>query len=173
MKLNAQDLSSYLQGFKVNRQLTYDLLNHLTEDDLQRQWPRPGLDTFSKHFQEMTAVQLAFISAMNTGVMDFSSVPDVYVFEQNNNKVYLQEMLASADKQLEEALSGEISSFVKWDDLELSVEHHLVNLISHEVFHQGQMTLALYSFKLPIPESWCFNWALPPSESNKSVKDKS
>lgn len=167
MKRNGQEIAHFLQGFGVNRQLTYDLLWQLTEDELQRQWPRPGLDTFSKHFQEMAAVQLAFISAMKTGVMDFSSVPDVSAFKQQNDKAKLKELLAFADKDLEDALGGEVEALVKWDEIEIPVEGHLVNLISHEVFHQGQMTLALYSLKLSIPESWRFNWALPPSVSNQ------
>ena len=171
MKRNGKELLPYLQIFTVNRQLTYALLEQLTEEDLQRQWSRPGLDTFSKHFQEMAAVQLAFISAMtmgDSGIMDFSSVPDVFAFNQENEKGKLQNLLASADKKLEEALHGEVNTVVKWEDIEIAAEGHLVNLISHEVFHQGQMALALYSLNLPIPESWRFNWALPASVLNKA-----
>lgn len=171
MKRNGQELFPLLQFFAVNRKLTYDLLEQLTEADLQRQWPRPGLDTFSKHFQEMASVQLAFISAMTTGatgVMDFSSVPDVSAFQQENDKEKLKHLLAMADQKLEAALNGEVNAVVRWDDIEIPIEGHLNNLVSHEVFHHGQMTLALYLLQLPIPESWRFNWALPPSLSNKT-----
>lgn len=161
MQRNGQELIPFLQGFSVNRQLTYDLLEQLTEEELQYQWPRPGLDTFSKQFQEMAAVQLAFIAAMTTGVMDFSSVPDVFVFKQEDDKKKLKQLFAIADQELEKTLLNKVSATVKWDDIEIPIEGHLVNLISHEVFHQGQMTLALYALKLPIPQSWSFNWALP------------
>jgi len=171
MKRNGQELFSFLQVFAVNRRLTYDLLEQLTEEELQRQWPRPGLDTFSKHFQEMAIVQLAFISALTvgeTGVMDFSSVPDVFAFSQENDKAKLKHLLTAADQKLADALNGEVNAVVRWDDIEIPVEGHLNNLVSHEVFHQGQMTLALYLLQLPIPESWQFNWALPPSVDKKT-----
>lgn len=166
MKRNGQELFPFLQTFGVNRRLTYDLLEQLTEQDLQRQWPRPGLDTFSKHFQEMASVQLAFISALTTGetgVMDFLTVPDVFAFPQENDKIKLKHLLTVADQKLEAALSSEVNAVVRWDDIEIPVEGHLNNLVSHEVFHHGQMTLALYALQLPIPKSWQFNWALPPS----------
>lgn len=163
MKRNGEELISYLPGFWVHRQLTYELLERLTEEQLQAAWPRPGLDTFSKHFQEMSAVQQAFILAMKTGIMDFSTVPDVFSFIDIYDKKKLKTILQQSDLQLEEAFAGEVSAFVKWDDIELPIEGHLVNLISHEVFHHGQMTLAMYYLKIPIPDSWQFNWALPAS----------
>jgi uncharacterized damage-inducible protein DinB len=168
MKRNGQELFPFLQAFGVNRRLTYDLLEQLTEEELQREWPRPGLNTFSKHFQEMASVQLAFISALTTGVMDFSSVPDVFAFPQENDKSKLKHLLTVADQKLEAALSGEVNAVVRWDDIEIPVEGHLNNLVSHEVFHQGQMTLALYLLQLPIPQSWQFNWALPAFVDNKT-----
>lgn len=158
---DGQELFPMLQGFRMNRQLTYDLLESLTEADLTRKWPRPGLDTFSKQFQEMAAVQNAFIGALSTGVMDFSPVPDVHAFTDITNKDDLVNLLRQADQQFEEVLKNKVRSSVRWDDIDIPAQGHLGNLISHEVFHQGQMLMAVYTLELTLPDSWVTNWAVP------------
>lgn len=157
------DLSVFSETFAANRKLTYDLLDHLGEPDLERKWPRPGLDTFAKHFAEMAAVQQAFILALISARMDFSSVPDVFSFADEPKQV-LRRRLQDADSALAETLAKKkVSSTVSWDDTSLPVEQHFTNLVSHEVFHHGMMVMALYQLGLPIPESWRTSWALPPS----------
>ena len=78
-------LQEQFQNFCVNRQLTYDILAQLSEGDLLQKWSRPGLDSFSKHFQEVASVQNAFSEAMITGKMDFSKVPGVFEFQNSGD----------------------------------------------------------------------------------------
>lgn len=164
---DGNELSHMLIGFSVNRQLTYDLLNSLSEEDLTRKWPRPGLDSFAKQFQELAAVQRAFTGALSSGVMDFSAVPDVHGFTDTGDREALLKALREADRQMEQSLLETVKSSVRWDDIEIPAEGHLTNLISHEVFHQGQMLMMLYIFGLPVPESWATNWAVPASTASE------
>jgi hypothetical protein len=157
-------VSSFFTTFQANRKLTYDLLQQLDEGSLCKIWPRPGLDTFSKHFQEMAMVQEAFVQALASGKMDFARVPDVFSFS-NEVKSALNSRLGKADDGLATALKGDICSVIDWEGMPLPVEQHLVNLISHEVFHQGMMAMAIYMLRLPMPESWVNSWALPASRT--------
>jgi len=160
-------LWAFAETFAVNRKLTYDLLEQLTEDELRRSWPRPGLDTFAKHFQEMAAVQTAFVNALSSADMDFSNVPGVFSFA-DEAKEALRKQLHDADALLATTLNGkQIAATVNWEGMHLPVDQHFTNLISHEVFHQGMMTMVLYQFGLPIPASWITSWALPPSAAKE------
>lgn len=154
-------LQEQFQNFCVNRQLTYDILAQLSEGDLLQKWSRPGLDSFSKHFQEVASVQNAFSEAMITGEMDFSKVPGVFEFQNSGDKTALREALNIADKKLGNIIKDCNVKSIKWDDIEVTPVTHLVNLTSHEVFHQGQMAMAIYSLDLLMPKSWLFNWAMP------------
>lgn len=160
---DGRELLPMLQGFSANRRLTLDLLEALSAQELERKWPRPGLDTFSQQIQEMAQVQLACVTALRTGVMDFSPVPAVTDFPGGVGKEHLRELLKEADGKLEGALQGPIKASIRWDDMELPVEAHLTNLLAHEVFHQGQMAMAMYLLKIQVPESWRLSWALPPN----------
>lgn len=159
-----RDLLPLLQGFQVNRCLTFNLLEALSEEELHRCWPRPGLNTLGRQMQEMALVEEAFVAALHSGVMDFSNVPGVSDFPDGLGKARVWAMLHEADSKLEAALQGPVRARIRWDDIHLPVEGHLTNLISHEVFHQGQMALALYLLHIRVPQSWCVNWALPPNE---------
>lgn len=160
---DGRELLPMLQGFSANRRLTLDLLEALSAQELERRWPRPGLDTFSQQIQEMAQVQLACVSALRSGVMDFSPVPAVTDFPDGVAKERLRELLSEADSKLEEALQGPVKASIRWDDVELPPEAHLTNLLAHEVFHQGQMVMAMYLLKIQVPESWRLSWALPPN----------
>lgn len=149
------------ETFKVNRQLTYDLLNAVDGSALTRRLSRPGLDTLAKHVAEMAAVEVAFGEALASGVMDFSGVPDVFAFDDSEDAAALIAQLQAADRSVEARLAGATADVVRWDDVDIHPIVHLTNLISHEVFHQGQIALACYTLGIPLPPSWAFNWALP------------
>ena len=148
--------------FQENRKLTYDILECLEDKNLYQKWERPGLDNFAKHFSEMASVVNAYTEAILTGNMDFSSVPDVFEFQGNESKIQLKKLLQESDSRLEAALaSAELKDEVFWYDMTLPLEIHLVNIISHEVLHQGMMIMALYKMGLTLPDSLVDNWSLP------------
>ncbi len=41
-------LGEFLETYKANRQLTYDILNQLSDEELKKAWTRPGLNSFVK-----------------------------------------------------------------------------------------------------------------------------
>ncbi|WDV46523.1 DinB family protein [Clostridiaceae bacterium M8S5] len=160
-------LNEYLNTFKANRQLTYDVFNQLTDEQFGLLWSRPGLNTFTKHFKEMIYVQEAFIDAMYSRNMSFESVPDVFEFADDLNKDSLLSDMKEVDNKLEKAMKElNKNSKVKWFDIEIPLEIHILNLINHEVFHQGMMTMAMYNLNIHLPESWKENWALPANEDS-------
>lgn len=156
-------IMSFIETFRGNRKLTYDLLEMLDENSMHQIWPRPGLDTFSKHFAEMASVQKAFVEALSSGIMDFSTVPGVFDFPKDLKKKEIINMLESSDSFLENQLKKAPQDLlIDWGgDCKLSIDQHLINLISHEVFHQGMMVMAMYIFKIKLPDSWIESWALP------------
>lgn len=159
-------VESLLQTFAVNRQLTYDLLSEVKKRDLDRKMPRPGLDTISKHVQEMAAVQEAFANSSMSGTMNFAGVPDVFEFKGHEGAEELKARLEKADALMhKQLLSSGVAKFVEWDGERLTIDQHIVSLIAHEVFHQGMITMALYALGMAIPKSWMTAWALPPSDS--------
>ncbi len=165
-------LAALHETFLVNRKLTYDLLDVLNDEDLVRNWPRPGLNTFTKHFAEMAEVQESFILAMQRGTMDFSNVPDVFNFPEQADRESLRASLEQSDVKLSNVLSNvESGKQVDWFGTPCPVEIHLTNLIAHEVFHQGQMAMALYTMNLPIPSSWQESWSMPDSLQAETADD--
>jgi len=60
-----------------------DFLDILTEVEICYKLPRPGLDTFGKHFLEMAEVQKSYIKALEIGKVDFSvgnyNQPEIYM----------------------------------------------------------------------------------------------
>ncbi|HTT99576.1 MAG TPA: hypothetical protein VMF58_16125 [Rhizomicrobium sp.] len=160
--LNGNPLDALWMSFVFNRALTYDLLDEVSDEDLLKPWPRPGLDSISKQVQELAAVERAFDQALVSGTMDFSGVPDVMAFDRVSDRAKLKGALKAADEAFAKTIAeGVAKPSVRWDDVDVSSVVHLSNLISHEVFHQGQMAMACYALGIGLPESWRTNWAMP------------
>ncbi len=75
-------LGEFLETYKANRQLTYDILNQLSDEELKKTWTRPGLNSFVKNIKEMISVENAFITAIDNEDMSFDNVPDVFDFQE-------------------------------------------------------------------------------------------
>lgn len=75
-------LGEFLETYKANRQLTYDILNQLSDEELKKAWTRPGLNSFVKNIKEMISVENAFITAIDNEDMSFDNVPDVFDFQE-------------------------------------------------------------------------------------------
>lgn len=155
-------LNDFMLTFAANRAVTYQILDKLSDEELNRKWNRPGLDTFTKHFQEMAVVTNAYADAMVTGNMDFSNVPDVFGFSDKVSKEELVAMLKESDKKLETIVHDKTyKESVFWFDMDLPVTQHFVNIISHEIFHQGMMTMFMYQSGIKMPQELMDNWSLP------------
>jgi uncharacterized damage-inducible protein DinB len=155
-------LIEFLETFKANRQLTYDILNKLSDEELKVVWTRPGLNSFAKNIREMIAVEEAFINAIDTREMKFDSVPDVFDFPEEFDRTELIKEMKKIDERFENVIKKIKNDItVEWFGMSISLETHITNLIAHEVFHQGMMVMALYQFNIEIPESWIESWSLP------------
>lgn len=155
-------MENMLMTFNANRKITYDILNMLTVEELNKKWDRPGLDTFSKHFQELAAVTNAYAEAMESGNMDFSNVPDVFEFVNIADKDELVKLLQESDAKMKTIVEQKkYKDEVFWFDMFLPTYIHFTNIISHEIFHQGMMTMFMYQNHIHMPMSLMDNWSLP------------
>ena len=101
--------------FFENRKITYSLIEQLTEDQLVEKMKRPGLDSISKQIQEMADVQIAFVKAITSGAIDFSTVSDIFDYTSINSKEKLVECLKSADQFTEIVFqSGQFKESIEW-----------------------------------------------------------
>lgn len=159
-------MEKFIEDFKAvwdeARQRTLDLLDLLTETDLERKMTRPGLDSISKHLQEMLAVDHCYVNAMLSGKIDFSGVPDVFSFDKHRNPSELKIDFSQARKKLEKTINSKrIVHEIDWFGDKISLLQLMMNMLAHEVFHQGQLTAHMFATQIPIPSSWTSSWALP------------
>jgi len=165
-----KNLQKILRRWRFYRSHTLDFLDILTEEEICYKFPRPGLDTFGKHFLEMAEVQKSYIKALETGKVDFSvgnyNQPEIY-----KKKAMFREHFKKMDKYMIEALKGikDINRRIDWglgkDDP--NIVEHLQFLIQHEILHHGQLVAFAYLFNLPIPESMVKAWAFPLNETQE------
>lgn len=165
-----ENLQRTLNNWKFHRNHTLDFLEILTEEEICCKLPRPGLDTFGKHFLEMAEVQKAYIKALETGKIDFSlgnyDQPEIY-----KKKLKLRAHFKKMDDYMVNVLKGitDVNREIDWGlgKNNPNVLEHLQFLIQHEILHHGQLVAFAYLFSLPIPESIVTTWAFPLNETQK------
>lgn len=165
-----ESLRRILSGWRFYRSHTLDFLKILTEEEICYKFPRPGLDTFGKHFLEMAEVQKSYIKALETGKIDFSvgnyDQPEIY-----RKKSKLRAHFKIMDRYMVKVVKSVKDVNVKIDwrlgKENPNVLEHLQFLIQHEILHHGQLVAFAYLFSLPIPESIVRNWAFPLNETQK------
>jgi len=164
---NLQRVSS---SWRFYRSHTLDFLEMLTEEKICYKLPRPGLDTFGKHFLEMAEVQKSYTKALETGKIDFSvgnhEQPKIYK-RKSKLRAHFEKMDHYMVRTLERIrdVSREIDWGLGKDNP--NVLEHLHFLIQHEILHHGQLVAFAYLFSLPVPESIVNTWAFPLNETQK------
>ena len=143
------------------RKNTIEFINYLSEEELDLELPRKGLNTFRKHFQEMLAVQEAYIDGIKTGKMEFNIADDKYY--SINSKEELIKKLTIIDIEMKNVIANKKFNYeVIWGDGEFkTIASHMCALTTHEIFHIGQLVAFLFVLKLPIPEHLADVWILP------------
>lgn len=163
-------LKKGLNAWKFTRGLTYSMLEHLTVEQLVTPFPRPVYDTFGKHFQELGAVQEAYLDAMKTGRLDFAKFNFQIDEELVKSKTALRRYLESVDNMMEEFLTNELENVVKSIDWGLpdnpSLVEHLNLLNQHETLHHGQFVAYCYLLNIKFPEPWPEVWGLPANDDS-------
>lgn len=165
-----KNLQRILSSWRFYRSHTLDFLDILTEEEICYKFPRPGLDTFGKHFLEVAEVQKSYIKALETGKTDFSvgncDERDIY-----KKKAKLRAHFKRMDDYMIKVLKStkDVSKEIDWGlgTENPNVLEHLQFLIHHEILHHGQLVAFAYVFSLPIPESMIRTWAFPLNETQK------
>lgn len=152
-----------LSAFREARKLSYDFLAGLSRDQLTRTLPRPDLDTFGKHFQELGDTQESYALGIRNGTMDFSTIRTVFDYEMIRSADALREFLQTCDAHLERVVAAAPEDAeVLWpEDERISIPEQLSRLTRHEVFHHGQFAAYAYLHQIPFPQSWIDTWVLP------------
>lgn len=155
-----------VKGLKETRKLTYNFIEEVSLENLNRKLPRPGLDTFAKHIYEMALVQKAYTKVLKGKPLDFSEVEKITFGEEDytaESKGKLVELLNDVDNFFRET----IQNITDWNsEVELFGENIpkygiLELIIRHETLHHGQFIAFAYLLKIELPKSWVTAWALP------------
>ena len=159
-------VSTLIKAWKETRQLTYDFVNEMPLEILNKKLPRPGLNTLAKHILEMSLVQKAYTRALEGESLDFSEVEGITFGEEDYTAGSKNELI----KYLEDAdnyFCKVVEKVKNWDDKiemfgEIVPKYSVLEiLIRHETLHHGQFVAFGYLLKVKFPESWIEAWALP------------
>jgi hypothetical protein len=165
MRARAQAIyfAEIVQAHRETRQMTFDLLEALSAAQLSAPLPRPDLDTFGKHFQELGDTQESYALAIDSGTIDFSTIRTEIDYDLVVSKERLRQFLEAKDQQIDALLAGRSGDeMIRWDDGEaITLVEHLSRMIRHELFHQGQFAAYAYLLKVPFPKTWVNTWVLP------------
>lgn len=161
-----KDLEFILSEWKDLRNNTKEVLKTLKLDELTHSLPRPELNTFMKHFEEMIDVQSCYINAINTKNMTFDSMQDCYSGTSSVEEIINK--MDTLDENLEKNIAeSKFNLEIEWFGDYKTVASHLCALVSHESFHLGQIIAFCYVCKIQIPNQIIEDWALPQVEKGE------
>ncbi|MBN2044625.1 MAG: DinB family protein [Anaerolineales bacterium] len=149
-------LENAISAWMRHHQMTFSLLDQLTDEQLYTQLPRPGLNTFAKHFEEMAEVQQDYARAFHTHVLKFT---EGSVYKGLSTKVELKNGLEKADKAIQSGIAAcppdqPIDIFgVAGGRADL-----IQTLLHHELFHHGQFSVFSHELKFNLPKDWRDFW---------------
>jgi uncharacterized damage-inducible protein DinB len=155
---SATELFQHLQeSWKALRGRTYDLLDVLKQEDLEKKLPFPASQSLYYQFDCMIGTTETFVDALKTGKPQkwhcslpnhVSSVPLATIRDHFQSS---DELLLTT---LEEAVL-----LTKQEDHTSPLQKYLT-LVEHESHHHGQLINFIYALDLPIPHSWANIWEL-------------
>jgi len=152
-------LENALAAWKRHHDMTYSLLDQLTGEQLYQELPRPGLNRFSKHFEEMAEVQKDYARAFHTHGLKFT---EGSVYTGESTRVELRARFQAAD----EAIHAGIAACSPDQPIDIfgvrGTRADLVQtLLHHELFHHGQFSVFSYEMKFNLPVDWRDFWWIP------------
>jgi len=138
------------------RGMTYDFLNSIKDEDLDKKLPFSQSQSLGYQFACMCGAQESNISLITKGVWEgYSSTLDQ---ESTINIDLIISHMKKADLLLFSALD-KTDLLQKFEDGSSPLMNYLI-LVEHESHHQGQIINFIYACDLPIPKSWADKWAL-------------
>lgn len=150
-----------LINWKETREQTLIFLDSLTVEHLTAKMPRPRLDTFGKHLQELGVIQNAYTNAIITGVMDYNVMKFSIDHQLVMDAKKLKNHLVKSEEQFEKALSkaSDPDKIINWNlPRNPTLLEHIYWLNQHETLHHGQFIAFCHVLKAPLPSSWIQRW---------------
>jgi len=152
-------LDNALSAWKRHHQMTFSLLEQLTDEQLYAELPRPGLNTFAKHFEEMAEVQQDYARAFHSYSLKFT---EGSVYRGLSTKAELKAGFARADKAIEEGiLSCPQDQTIAIFGVAGTRADLVQTLLHHELFHHGQFSVFSHEMKFNLPKDWRDFWWIP------------
>ena len=161
-------LETLLGDWEEARRNSLEFIRSLGDEGLAMSLPRPGLDTFCKHFQEMIEVEEVYVNGIKQGSMNFDAMHENDGFPGKESAESLISRMEKVDAELRKAvLAAPENASVLWsEDESTSVGSMLVNLVSHEIFHIGQLVAFCYTTGVKLPENIVASWSLSSQNTN-------
>lgn len=155
-------LDNALTAWKRHHDMTYSILEQLTEEQLYASLPRASLNNFAKHFEEMADVERAYAQAFHSGKLDFSMLSADKAYRGESNKAQLKALTEAADKEIFDGIAAcppdrPIDIF----GMQGSRGDLIQTLLHHELFHQGQFYIFSNELKFDLPVDWRDFWWIP------------
>lgn len=155
------ELAQWAEDWRQTRGLTYDLL-HLLPPAVLNFSPSPGFGSLSRQIRHVGDIQACYLTALQTGRMDFTAQPRQRTIEQS--KDHLEAYLRALDEALLEAVRGlpedRLTQPIQWQREALSPLRHLIRLLQHETLHHGMWAIYAKVVDLALPPSWRTAWRL-------------
>lgn len=160
----APHLENLLSDWGDVRWNTTEFVKALGDKGLKKKLPRAGLNTFCKHFQEMIEAEEAYVKAIKLGTMNFDDMRGNDDYPGDESAEDLLARMKKVDAALRSAVrSAPEGASIEWPGLgPKTVGSLLVNLVSHEMFHVGQLIAFCYATGVALPESLASAWFLSP-----------
>ena len=153
-------INSTLGEWQFCRQLTYSLLESLSDDDLSFS-PGDGMGQFWMQFRHLGRIQTNFLQGIRTLEMHFDAHGGGYSGRSTSHE--LADYLHNLDAELILLLRVvDIATSIRWEapgDTP-QVWEHLSRMISHEYLHHGQWVVYMRLLGRPFPQSWNWAWGL-------------
>lgn len=150
------------------REETFIFIDSLSAEDLTRKIPRPGLDSFGYHFQELGVIQSAFSYALQTGAMDYSKMGFKRDVDLYSNHDQLKDFLAQMDAELKNVINciDKPLKIINWNlPRNPTGLEHVFWLMQHETLHHGQLMAFCYVMGIKIPPPLEQHWNMPPVDT--------
>ncbi|WP_407375522.1 DinB family protein [Methanobrevibacter sp.] len=156
-----QELQQVVADWRYLRENTLAFINSLSEEELKKKLPRPGLDSFMKHFEEMCDVEQAYLDACLSGSMEFDCVQENEDYKGESSKEQIIAKMQEQDERIDKIIQEKADGKITWseDDIK-SLNSQLRNLCVHETLHIGQLIAFSYVMGIAIPEFVVEGWAL-------------
>ena len=140
------------------RRRTYDLMDVLGQDDLDKKLPFPRSQSIRYQFWCMLGSQESWVAFLKGGALEHWSCSLSGLAPAEMTLDVIRQRFHAANVQYLAALTA--SDVIKpySNGLTPLIVHEM--LVEHEAHHHGQLINFIFALDLPIPASWAHQWAL-------------